>query len=151
MTQLASVTRQTLLRRSLSGAAVAATVLVAWSAAAGPKGLDLSLDRMSDQGVFHVGIESQIRPIPIARIHQWKVHLTDRAGLPISGAVIAVDGGMPQHHHGLPTAPRATPAATPGDYVISGMKFSMTGWWQLKLRVKSTDGRTDGITFNVVL
>ncbi len=151
MPQSASVNRRTVIRRALRGTALTAAFLVAWSAAAGPKGLDLSLDRLSDQGVFHVRIDSQIRPIPMARIHQWTVHLTDQAGLPVSGADIAVDGGMPQHHHGLPTAPRATPAATPGDYVINGMKFSMTGWWQLKLRIKSTDGRTDGVTFNVVL
>jgi hypothetical protein len=130
---------------------LAVTGFVAWSAAAGPQELDMSLDRLSDQGLFHVRVESQIRPIPLTRIHQWTVHLTDQAGLPVSGAAIAVDGGMPEHHHGLPTAPRATPAATPGDYVISGMKFSMAGWWVLKLRLKSTDGRTDSITFNLVL
>jgi len=47
--------------------------------------------------------------------------------------------------------PRAEPAGTPGDYVIKGMKFSMTGWWVLKLDVAAPDGRHDKITFNLVL
>ena len=31
------------------------------------------------------------------------------------------------------------------------MKFSMRGWWELKLAVKAPDGRADRITFNLVL
>jgi hypothetical protein len=31
------------------------------------------------------------------------------------------------------------------------MKFSMTAWWVLKLEIKAADGRTDDITFNIVL
>jgi hypothetical protein len=58
---------------------------------------------------------------------------------------------MPEHGHGLPTAPRVEAAGAPGDYFIKGMKFSMTGWWVLKLDVRVPDGRADVITFNVVL
>jgi hypothetical protein len=79
------------------------------------------------------------------------VRLTDAAGQPVRGATLAVDGGMPEHHHGLPTAPRAMPADMAGDYVINGVKFSMPGWWVLKLDVRSADGRSDTITFNLVL
>ncbi|NEX93439.1 FixH family protein [Caulobacter sp. 17J65-9] len=114
-------------------------------------GLDTSLDRSTDQGVFHVQLHSAVTPIPLSKVHRWTVHLTDAAGRPVDGAELAVDGGMPEHGHGLPTAPRATPAATPGDYVINGVKFSMTGWWELKLKVRAPDGRSDRITFNVVL
>ena len=140
-------------RRSLilHGLALTAAVVMASAAMARPKTLDLALDRPSDQGVFRVRIQSQAAPVPLSRVHQWTVHLTDQAGLPVSGAELMVDGGMPEHHHGLPTAPRATPAATPGDYTISGMKFSMRGWWVLKLAVKAPDGRADRITFNLVL
>ena len=58
---------------------------------------------------------------------------------------------MPEHGHGLPTSPRAEAAEAPGAYFIKGMKFSMTGWWVLKLNVVAPDGRRDQITFNVVL
>ena len=151
MPQFASVTRRSLVHRGVCGAALAATILAAGSAAAGTKDHDMSLDRLSDQGVFRVRILSQVTPIPVSRVHQWTISVTDRAGRPVSGAAIAVDGGMPEHHHGLPTAPRATPDSTPGAYIVNGMKFSMTGWWVLKLTIRSTDGRTDTITFNLVL
>lgn len=125
--------------------------LVALPAAARPANLDQSLDRNSDHGVFHLQIQSATRPIPLWRVHQWTVRLTDASGQPVSGAALAVDGGMPEHHHGLPTAPRATPTAAAGDYVINGVKFSMPGWWVLKLDVRGADGRSDTVTFNVVL
>jgi hypothetical protein len=121
------------------------------AASARPAQLDRSFDRFSDHGVFHLQVGSAATPIPMSRVHQWTVHLTDVTGQPISGATLAVDGGMPEHHHGLPTAPRAAPGLGAGDYVISGMKFSMRGWWVLKLAVTSPDGRADTITFNVVL
>ena len=125
--------------------------LIAAPALARPANLDRSLDRTSDHGVFRVQLQSARSPIPLWRVHQWTVHLTDAAGQPVSGAVLVVDGGMPDHHHGLPTAPRATPGAAAGDYVISGMKVSMPGWWVLTLAVKGLEGQADTITFNVVL
>jgi hypothetical protein len=132
------------------GAAVLAGALTV-AGAVDAAGLDTSLDRSTDQGVFHVQLRSGVTPIPMSKVHRWTVHLTDAAGRPVDGAELAIDGGMPEHGHGLPTAPRATPAATPGDYVINGVKFSMNGWWVLKLKVKAPDGRTDRVTFNVVL
>ncbi len=151
MPQSAGITRRSVAYRAAGGAALLAAVLMGGSVAARPKDLNMSLDRPSDQGVFRVRVQSQVAPIPLSRVHPWTVHLTDQAGLPVSGAAIAIDGGMPEHHHGLPTAPRAASAATPGDYLISGMKFSMTGWWVLKLSIKAADGRTDRITFNLAL
>lgn len=151
MPQFARINRRSLAYRVLGGVALLAVVLAGGVAAAKPRDLNISLDRPSDRGVFRVRIQSQVAPIPLSRVHPWTVHLTDQAGLPVSGAVIAIDGGMPEHHHGLPTAPRAASAATPGDYLISGMKFSMTGWWVLNLSIKAPDGRTDRITFNMVL
>jgi hypothetical protein len=125
--------------------------LDAASALARPANLDRSLDRTSDHGVFRIQLQSARTPVPLWRVHQWTVHLTDAAGQPVVGAVMAIDGGMPDHHHGLPTAPRAMPAGLPGDYVIDGMKFSMPGWWVLKLAVKGLDGQADTITFNIIL
>jgi hypothetical protein len=116
-----------------------------------PANLDLSLQRPSDRNVFQVELASGTTPVPMSKIHQWTVHVTDAGGTPVSGASLKIDGGMPEHGHGLPTAPKAAPGATPGDYVITGMKFSMKGWWVLKVYVRTTDGRADQITFNIVL
>lgn len=140
-------------RRARGLALMGATVLTGLTVAGAvyPATVDTALDRRTDQGLFQVHIQSGVTPIPLSRVHPWTAHLADAAGRPVSGAELAVDGGMPEHGHGLPTAPRATPAATPGDYVINGVKFSMNGWWVLKLKVKAPDGRTDRVTFNVVL
>jgi hypothetical protein len=111
----------------------------------------MALNRLTDRQVFRVAVVSQINPVPMSKMHLWSMHIDGADGKPIDGAVIKVDGGMPEHGHGLPTAPRAAAAGIPGDYVISGMKFSMTGWWVLKLDVQAPDGRTDKVTFNIVL
>lgn len=138
-------------RRAILVPIVLLAVFAAAPADARPKNLDRSLDRASDHGVFRVAVQSARTPVPLFRVHQWSLRITDPAGQPVSGAVVAIDGGMPDHHHGLPTAPRAMAADAAGDYVINGVKFSMPGWWVLNLAVRSPDGRTDTVTFNLVL
>jgi hypothetical protein len=133
-----------------AGMLIAATLAPSASRAR-QRNLDLSLERVTDHGVFRIQLKSGFDPIPISKVHQWSLHMSGADGVPVTSANIAIDGGMPEHGHGLPTAPRAASANGPGNYVINGMKFSMTGWWVLKLTVKATDGRTDTITFNVVL
>ena len=57
---------------------------------------------------------------------------------------------MPQHGHGLPTRPQVTRELADGTYLLEGMKFSMTGWWEIKLAIQSTEG-SDKVTFNTVV
>ena len=64
--------------------------------------------------------------------------------------MILVDGGMPQHGHGLPTQPKQTDEVAPGIYRIDGVKFSMTGWWEFRLNINAPFG-DDSATFNIVL
>ena len=61
-----------------------------------------------------------------------------------------VDGGMPQHGHGLPTQPRVTRTSADGLYEIEGLRFSMGGWWEVKLAIDSPAGK-DNVTFNLSL
>lgn len=131
--------------------ALVAASLVVTAAAARPNGLDLSLERQSDDGLFQVQVVSGQVPIPMSKVHFWSLRLSGTDGSPVFGATVKIDGGMPEHGHGLPTAPQVEPAAEPGHYVIKGMKFSMPGWWVLKLDIRAPDGRTDKITFNLVL
>lgn len=139
------------LRRSSIAGALLAAVLATAAVCARPANLDLSLNRPTEHGVFRIRIASGTSPIPLSRVHPWSVHVTGADGRAVLGATIEVDGGMPEHGHGLPTSPRAEAAGVPGGYFIKGMKFSMTGWWVLKLNVVAPDGRRDQITFNVVL
>ena len=83
-------------------------------------------------------------------MHVWRVRLSTPDGAPVSKATIAFDGGMPQHGHGFPTKPRITREVAPGVYALEGVKFSMTGWWDMRLTVQAGDV-SDGAVFNVVM
>ena len=138
---------------ALGGTAVIGTLAIApvsLARAEVPQDLNRSLDRITRDGRFRVRIEPAESPIPLHRIHRWSVAITDGEGRPVDGATIAIDGGMPQHGHGLPTKPVAMPDGAAGSYAINGMKFSMDGWWELKLAI-TANGVTDGVTFNIVL
>lgn len=94
-----------------------------------------------------------LMPMPELRLRQLqtvRVRVADENGNPIEGARISVDGGMPQHGHGLPTQPRVTQSMGGGIYEIEGVRFSMGGWWELKLAIDSAAG-ADNVTFNLSL
>lgn len=90
------------------------------------------------------------QPLRPRRMHTVRVAVTDAAGVPVDGATIQIDGGMPQHGHGLPTRPRVTRALGNGLYEIEGVRFNMGGWWEFKLAIKATSG-SDVVTFNLAL
>jgi hypothetical protein len=71
-------------------------------------------------------------------------------GKPIEDARVAIDGGMPDHNHGLPTSPTVTGHLGDGRYRIEGVKFTMSGWWELRFKIVAAAG-TDDVTFNLVL
>ena len=115
-----------------------------------PSNLDLSLTRPTAGNKYVVTLQPPAKPAAINQLHSWQVRLASPAGVPVADARIAVDGGMPQHGHGLPTRPQATQQLADGSYLIEGMKFSMTGWWQIKFAIDSPYG-ADHVTFNTVV
>jgi len=128
-----------------------AVALAASLAACGtPPDLDVSLAKKSAAGIYQVGLVPPAQPAAINQMHSWKVKLATPEGTPVRGASFAVDGGMPQHGHGLPTQPRVTRELEAGTYQIDGMKFSMTGWWEIKLAIQGPQG-ADKVTFNTVV
>ena len=68
----------------------------------------------------------------------------------MDNATILVDGGMPEHQHGLPTRPEVTEYLGDGDYRVEGMKFNMTGYWELQVSVEA-GGVRDVAIFELVL
>jgi len=84
------------------------------------------------------------------KLHTWTLHIETAAGVPIDSAAVDVDGGMPEHGHGLPTKPTVAKQIGRGDYLVEGMKFSMTGWWVVKFHVNAPPG-ADLIVFNLRL
>jgi len=115
-----------------------------------PADLDLRLTRTSAQGLYVVAMRPLVPAVAVNQIHPWEIRVLTAAGEPVSGAHIAFDGGMPQHGHGLPTQPRVTAELGDGRYRLDGMKFSMTGWWEMKVKIEAAPGK-DQVTFNTVL
>ena len=115
-----------------------------------PKDLDLSLDKKSAAGVYRVALVPPAQAPAINQMHSWKVKLATPTARPCMAPGSLVDGGMPQHGHGLPTQPRVTREIEDGTYVLDGMKFSMTGWWEVKLAIEGPQG-ADKVTFNTVV
>jgi hypothetical protein len=115
-----------------------------------PKDLDYSRTRTSEGGAYRATIRPQGDSIPQGKLQRWTLHLETAGGAPVDSAAVAVDGGMPQHGHGLPTKPRVTRALGNGDHLVEGMKFNMGGWWVVKFRVRAAPGQ-DSVVFNVKL
>jgi hypothetical protein len=115
-----------------------------------PPNLDLSLTHPSSDRKFVVALQPPATPPAINQMHSWQIKLSSPSGEPIRHAHISVDGGMPQHGHGLPTRPQVTQELSDGTYLLEGMKFSMTGWWEIKLAIQSAEG-ADKETFNTVV
>ena len=115
-----------------------------------PAHLDLSLSRPTVDHRYVVTLQPPARPAAINQLHSWRVTLASPAGVPIAHARIRVDGGMPQHGHGLPTRPQVTQASPDGSYLIEGMKFSMTGWWEIYVAVQKVPA-SDVTTFNFIV
>ncbi|MEO8562308.1 MAG: FixH family protein [bacterium] len=115
-----------------------------------PSNLDYSRTRASEHGLYRAAIKPEGDSIPQGKLQKWTLHLDAANGTPVSAASVAIDGGMPQHGHGLPTTPRVTRELGNGDYLVEGMKFTMGGWWVVKFRVNSTVG-ADSLVFNLNL
>jgi hypothetical protein len=115
-----------------------------------PTNLDLAMDKATAHGTYRVALIAPAGPVAINKMHAWQLKVTTPDGQPVHDATVEVDGGMPQHGHGLPTHPRVTREVAPGTYVVEGMKFSMPGWWEVKLDVRTAAGH-DNVTFNTVL
>ena len=111
---------------------------------------DLSRRRLSDDGLFWVTIEPHTDDIPLNRLHAWTLHVETPEGGAVEGATITVDGGMPDHGHGLPTKPQVTQALGNGKYLVEGLKFQMPGWWVVQFSVSTPEG-ADVVSFNLML
>lgn len=139
---------------------IAAAILAAAGAAGGfmahrmmqppPADLDLSLSKATVKGAFMVSIAPEAGAVEQGTLHSWVATVATADGKPVDDAQIAIDGGMPQHGHGLPTAPQMTAKLGEGRYRIEGVKFNMGGWWVIRLAITAA-GTTDTVEFNLVV
>lgn len=85
---------------------------------------------------FYLVYTGNEHPAPLNRIHQAKLYVSTADNKPVTGAAISVAGGMPAHKHGLPTKPVVSETGA-GQYIVKGIKFSMTGHWELWFHIKA--------------
>lgn len=134
---------------------VAAAIAVGLAHAGGmmaavPDNLDYALTHRTDAGLYTASLDTGKQPVAVGTMLSFILTLKDIKGRPVEHAVIAIDGGMPQHGHGLPTRPRVTAALGDGRYRIDGVKFNMSGWWTFTVHADAPSG-SDTSTFNLKL
>jgi YtkA-like len=135
----------------LAAAVVAVSLLQACMLFAKPPAdLDYSRTRTSEAGRYKATIRPEGDTIPQGKLQRWTLHLETASGEAVDVCDVTVDGGMPQHGHGLPTKPRVTRHLGNGDHLVEGMKFNMGGWWVVKFRIASDVG-ADSVVFNLSL
>ncbi len=115
---------------------------------AAPANLDKATSRLSDNGLYQVSWSSDMESVPLNQIHTWTLTVNTAGGQPVEDATIFVDGGMPQHGHGLPTNPKVTEYLGNGQYRVEGLRFQMTGFWEVKLNI-TAEGQSDTVLFNL--
>ena len=118
--------------------------------AARPAASEFGLGPRASAGQRYAATLQPRQALRVRQLQTLPVLITDASGRPIEGARVSVDGGMPEHGHGLPTQPKVRSALGAGMYEIEGLRFNMGGWWERKLAIESPAG-TDSITFNLSL
>ncbi|MDB4909524.1 MAG: auxin-binding protein [Gemmatimonadetes bacterium] len=145
-----AATRRIAASKIVAALAVATLFAGCIAAAQSPGELDYSRTRSSEHGIYRGTIIVSGDSIPTGRLQSWTLHLETADGAPVDVATVSVDGGMPQHGHGLPTKPQVKLALGNGNHLVEGMKFNMGGWWVVKFHVNSTAGN-DSLVFNLSL
>ena len=113
--------------------------------------VDTATRQLSESGRYEVSFDSVAGPIEINSIHEWRLTVMSAEGMPVDGLTIDVEGGMPDHNHGLPTAPRVTESLGEGQYRVEGFKFQMPGHWTVTFNITDDVDEGDSVTFNLVL
>jgi len=99
----------------------------------------LQMPQSAYAGEFIVTYTTPDGPPEINRMHSWILYVESESGEPIEGADIEVDGGMPAHDHGLPTRPRITEDLGDGYYRLDGVRFHMSGYWEMLVTIRSDE------------
>ena len=93
-------------------------------------------------GGWTIHVDTSIDPLRINEMHSWQISVIDSQSKPVAMASVSIEGGMPEHNHGLPTQPRVTSEISPGTYLLQGVRFHMPGRWEIKFAI-SRDGHQE--------
>jgi hypothetical protein len=127
-----------------------AMMMIHGSGAKRPAASEFGLGPRPSAGGRYVATLEPAKPLRSRQMQTVRITVRDAEGRAIDEAQISIDGGMPQHGHGLPTRPRVTRNLGDGMYEIEGVRFNMGGWWEFKLAIAGARG-ADTVTFNLNL
>ena len=151
-----STTRRTVLTLATLTVAISMTacshamMMIHGTGAKRPAATEFGLGPRSSAVGRYVATLEPANPLRPRQMQTVRVTVRDAEGRGIDEAQISVDGGMPQHGHGLPTRPRVTGNLGGGIYEIEGVRFNMGGWWEFKVTITAGRG-ADTVTFNLNL
>ena len=111
---------------------------------------DMSLSHATLNGLYVAAIAPETGGFTQGKLQSLVLTLRTPDGKPVEGATVAISGGMPAHGHGLPTSAEVTAYLGDGRYRVEGVKFSMTGLWELRFAVSAPAGNDEAV-FNLVL
>lgn len=127
-----------------------AMMMIHGTGAKRPAASEFGLGPRTSAGGRYVATLEPARPLRPRQMQSVRVVVRDGAGRAVDEAQIAIDGGMPQHGHGLPTRPRVTRSLGGGIYEIEGVRFNMGGWWEFRLAITGASG-VDTVVFNLAV
>jgi len=127
-----------------------AMMMIHGTGAKRPAPSEFGLGPRPSAGGRYVATLEPAKPLRPRQMQTVRITVRDAEGRAIDEAQISIDGGMPQHGHGLPTRPRVTRNLGDGMYEIEGVRFNMGGWWEFKLAIAGSCG-ADTVTFNLNL
>ena len=151
-----SMIRRTVLTLATVAVAISMTacshamMMIHGTGAKRPAASEFGLGPRASAAGRYVATLEPARPLHPRQMQTVRVTVRDAEGRAIDEAQLSVDGGMPQHGHGLPTRPRVTRNLGDGIYEIEGVRFNMGGWWEFRLTIGSSRG-ADTVTFNLAL
>src|SRR5262245_47603862 len=110
-----------------------AMMMIHGTGAKRPAASEFGLGPRLSGGGRYVALLEPFQPLRPRHMQTVRVSLRDAKGHAVDDAQISIEGGMPQHGHGLPTRPLVTRCLGDGIYEIEGVRFNMGGWWEFKL------------------
>lgn len=115
-----------------------------------PVNLDTATAVTTRYGTLQASYQTDFLEVPLNGVHSWRLSLRDRQGQPVTGAKIDLTADMPEHLHGMTTAPLVQATETPGLYLVRGMNFHMPGYWEVTLDISGAGSR-HLLRFNLIV
>jgi len=112
-----------------------------------------SMSQVTLKRIFTVNLFCK-QPLQTGKFLQCQVDILGLthpdSGKQLENLSVFIGGGMPAHHHGLPTQPEVIWSEKQQTNLVEGLKFSMQGEWQLRFFIHDKANKLkDVATFNI--